>query len=95
MENPIQYRNTDNPSQMGGLATQQVGVNHNAFIIMISPPPGRTIMIYALWLTPPGRTITGGLMKTLHRRLLMPGPRGETSTILHIYLTICNISMQK
>ena len=40
MENPIQYRNTNNPSQQGG-------VNHNAFIIMISPP-GHTIMINAL-----------------------------------------------
>ena len=26
MENPIQYRNTDNPSQMGGLATTRGGV---------------------------------------------------------------------
>ena len=40
MENPIQYCNTDNPSQMGGLATTRVGVNHNAFIVMISPPQG-------------------------------------------------------
>ena len=26
MENPIQYRNTDNPSQMGGLATTRGGL---------------------------------------------------------------------
>ena len=47
MENPIQYCNTDNPSQMGGVSHNR-GVNHNAFIVMISPPLGHTITINAL-----------------------------------------------
>ena len=70
MENPIQYRNTDNPSQMGELATTR-GINHNAFIVMISPPRvyhnDKCVMI-----NPPGCTITGGLMKTLHRPIAQP-----------------------
>ena len=55
MENPIQYRNTNNPSQMGGYP-QQGGVNHNAFIIMISPPRAyhynKCIMINPPWGVP-------------------------------------------
>ena len=40
MGNPIQYRNTDNPSQMGGgLATTRWGLSQQP-IIFINPPPG-------------------------------------------------------
>ena len=39
MGNPIQYRNTDNPSQMGGLATTR-GVCHNGLPVFIKPPQG-------------------------------------------------------
>ena len=67
MENPIQYHNTDNPSQMGGVSHNKGGVNHNAFFVMISPPRAyhndKCVMI-----NPPGCTIMGGLMKTLHRQ---------------------------
>ena len=49
MENPIQYCNTDNPSQIGrGASHNKGGVNDNAFIVMISPPPGHTITINKL-----------------------------------------------
>ena len=54
MGNPIQYPNTDNPSQIyrGGLATRRTvlynglgtsrGVIHNRKIVMISPPGAYT-----------------------------------------------------
>ena len=50
MGNPIQYRNTDNPSQIHGWVSHNKGgfrktasvcpggANHNSFIIVISPP---------------------------------------------------------
>ena len=53
MGNPIQYRNTDNPSQIQGWVSHNKGgfhkttsvcpggANHNAFIVMVRPP-GRT-----------------------------------------------------
>ena len=64
MGNPIQYRNTDNPSQIGGLATTRGGANHNAFIIMISPPEvyhnDKCVMI-----NPPGAYHNGGVNENL------------------------------
>ena len=54
MGNPIQYCNTDNPSQIQGWVSHNKGGFHKkAFIIMVCPP---------------GRT-QGGLMKTFHRML--------------------------
>ena len=49
MGNPIQYRNTDNPSQIQGWVSHNRGVhktasvcpggaNHKAFIVMVRPP---------------------------------------------------------
>ena len=66
MENPIQYRNTDNPSQIGGLATTRGGLSQQP-IVMINPPPRANQNRKAVVVCPPGRTATGGLMKTLHR----------------------------
>ena len=66
MENPIQYRNTDNPSQMGGLATTRGGLSQQP-IVMINPPPGLIITGKPLWYTPGAYHNGGGLMKTLHR----------------------------
>ena len=66
MGNPIQYRNTDNPSQIGGVSHNKGGLIIMHLSLWLAPP-GRTTTINALWLTPPGRTTTGGLMKTLHR----------------------------
>ena len=54
MGNPIQYRNTDNPSQIQGW------VSHNKGGVIKWP--------LSLWYAPPGRTRGGGgLMKTFHR----------------------------
>ena len=62
MGNPIQYRNTNNPSQIQGWVSHNKGgfhktasvrprgVNHNAFIVVGGVP-------------------SGGLMKTFHRRI--------------------------
>ena len=36
MGNPIQYHNTDNPSEMGGLATTR-GVCHNNLSFSLTP----------------------------------------------------------
>ena len=65
MGNPIQYRNTDNPSQIQGWVSHNKGgfikrlqyalgggANHNAFIVMVRSPGAY-----------PGR-----LMKTFHRQ---------------------------
>ena len=42
MGNPIQYRNTDNPSQIQGWVSHNKGGFHKtAFIVMVHPP-GRT-----------------------------------------------------
>ena len=53
MGNPIQYRNTDNPSQIQGWVSHNKGGFHKtAFIVMVCPP---------------GHT-QGGLMKTFHQQ---------------------------
>ena len=52
MGNPIQYRNTNNQSQIQGW------VSHNKGGFVKQP--------LSLWYAPPGRT-QGGLMKTFHR----------------------------
>ena len=57
MENPIQYCNTDNPSQMGGLATR--GGLWQKPIIMMNPP-GLIITGKLLWYAPLGHTAMGG-----------------------------------
>ena len=51
MVNPIQYRNTDNPSQIQGWVSHHKGV-------FVKRP-------LSLWYAPQG--IPGGLMKTFHR----------------------------
>ena len=66
MGNPIQYHNTDNPSQIGGVSHNKRGANHNAFILMISPP-GAYHNDKCVMINPPGAYHNGGLMKTLHR----------------------------
>ena len=61
MGNPIQYRNPNNihHKYRGGLVITRGGANHNAFIVMMSPPRAyhndKCVMI-----NPPGRTTTGG-----------------------------------
>ena len=68
MENPIQYLNTDHPSQMGGgFATTVGGLSQQP--ISVKNPPGVFTMGKPLWYAPwsiPQRGETG-LMKTLHR----------------------------
>ena len=39
MENPIQYCNTDNPTQMGGVSHNKGGLSLQP-IVMINPPRG-------------------------------------------------------
>ena len=51
----------------GGVRHNDRGANHNARLLWYTPG-GLMPMIKLLWLTPPGRTTTGGLMKTLHRQ---------------------------
>ena len=54
MGNPIQYRNTDNPSQIQGwVSHNKGGFRKTAFIVMVRPPG----------------IPRGGLMKTFHRKL--------------------------
>ena len=54
MGNPIQYRNTNNPTQIQGwVSHNKGGFRKTAFIVMVRPP---------------GRT-RGGLMKTFHRQM--------------------------
>ena len=41
MENPIQYRNTNNPSQIQGwVSHNKGGFCKTAFIVMVHPPRG-------------------------------------------------------
>ena len=77
MGNPIQYHNTDNPSQIifkcGGLPQQGGGGLSQQPIIVIKTLWSLT-MGKLLWyapLPPPGPYHNGGLMKTLHRQRLM------------------------
>ena len=62
MGNPIQYRNTDNPSQIEGWVSHNKGGFHK----MASVRPGGTNNAFIVIVRPPGRT-QWGLMKTFHR----------------------------
>ena len=64
MGNPIQYRNTDNPSQIGGVSHNKGGANHNAFIVMISPP-GAYHNDKCVMINPPGAYHNGGVNENL------------------------------
>ena len=50
----------------GGVRHNDRGAYHNAQSLWYAPG-GLIQTIKLFWLTPPGRTTTGGLMKTLHR----------------------------
>ena len=51
MGNPIQYRNTNNPSQMGALATTRGDLSQQP-IVFINPPPGLIKTGKPLWYAP-------------------------------------------
>ena len=62
MGNPIQYHNTDNPSQIEGWVSH----NKGGFRKTASVHPGGLIITpLSLWYTP--RAYPGGLMKMFHR----------------------------
>ena len=62
MENPIQYHNTDNPSQRGVSHNKGGGLSQEPIVII--SPQGLIITGKPLWYAP------RGLMKTLHRHIL-------------------------
>ena len=65
MGNPIQYHNTNNPSQMGGgVATTVAGLLQQPIILN---PQGLSQWENCCGMPPPGHSTTEGLMKTLHR----------------------------
>ena len=70
MENPIQYCNTDNQSQMGGgVSHNKGGICHNNLSLWLTLPPWANQNRKAIVVCPQGIPQWGeGLMKTLHRK---------------------------